>query len=137
MSTVLEDRIVRAAEEVLAAQQYVGFVDVLNRLGWLPVPRIDEWRQGRIDSLEATLQVNPSKIVTALALFRRWAQGHGRSRPRRSTSPAPGTAGRCAAASAGIPESSGRTARTGRRPSCLTPSAVSSLIARAASRTSS
>lgn len=77
MSGGIEQRVVRAGEEILAAQQHVSAVDVLNRLGWLPAPRIDEWRQGRVDCLESTMQVRPEKISAALEVFRRWADGRG------------------------------------------------------------
>lgn len=72
--TALEQRVVRAAEAILADQQYVSAIDVLVRLGWLARPHVDEWRQGRIDCLERTMQVNLHKLTTAMRLLRRWAQ---------------------------------------------------------------
>jgi hypothetical protein len=73
----LQERVERAAEAALAEQQYVSMIDVLLRLGWLPAPRLDEWRQGRADSLEATMQVGPGKVVQAIELFGRWAHERG------------------------------------------------------------
>jgi hypothetical protein len=71
----LEDRVQRAAVDALAAQRYVSAVDVLVRLGWLAPTHVDHWRQGRVDCLERMVQANPSKVVTAMACFRRWADG--------------------------------------------------------------
>src|SRR5882762_9947158 len=69
----LEDRVQRAAEEALAAQQYVSAVDVLVRLGWLAPTHVDHWRQGRVDCLERMVQANLSKVTMAMTYFRRWA----------------------------------------------------------------
>lgn len=77
MSSSIEQRVARAAEEILAAQQHVGAVEVLNWIGWLPAPRIDEWRQGRVECLESTMQVGPAKIPKALQALQRWAEGRG------------------------------------------------------------
>lgn len=74
MSSSIEQRVARAAEEILAAQQHVGAVEVLNWIGWLPAPRIDEWRQGRVECLESTMQVRPEKIPKAL---QQWAEERG------------------------------------------------------------
>lgn len=41
MSKPTEQRVARVADDILAAQQHVGAVDVLNRIGWLPAPRLD------------------------------------------------------------------------------------------------
>lgn len=73
----LAQRVERAAEAALAEQQYASMVDVLLQLGWLPAPRLDEWRQGRADSLEGTMQVGHGKLAAATELFGRWAQERG------------------------------------------------------------
>lgn len=73
----IEQRVSRVADDIFAAQQHVGAVDVLNRIGWLPAPRIDEWRQGRVECLESTMQVRPEKIPKALQALQRWAQERG------------------------------------------------------------
>ena len=73
----LEERVRRAAEDALAAQQFVTAVDVLVRLGWLAPTHVDQWRQGRVDCLERMVQANLSKVTTAMTYFRRWAGGRG------------------------------------------------------------
>src|SRR5713226_6118017 len=69
----LSQRVVRAAEEALSEQSYVAPIDILTRLGWLPPSRLDEWRQGRVLTLEDALQVSPAKLSRAMEVFRRWA----------------------------------------------------------------
>ena len=73
----LEARVVRVAEEALKESQYVAPLDVLVGLRWLHPFRIDEWRQGRLSTLEDEIQVNPSKVSRAMNLFRRWATANG------------------------------------------------------------
>jgi hypothetical protein len=73
----LDQRVFRAAEEVLARNRYVTAIDVLVGLGWLPPARVDEWRQGRVPYLEAAANANLSKISTAMKTFRRWAEDNG------------------------------------------------------------
>ena len=48
----LEARIVTAAEAALAEDKSVSAIDVLERIGWLPRARIQEWQQGRLTYLE-------------------------------------------------------------------------------------
>lgn len=69
----------RAAEAALADKRYVSAVDVLVGLGWLPPPRVDEWRQGRVPVLEHVVTANLSKISTAMRALRRWALQRGLS----------------------------------------------------------
>ena len=57
--------------------KFVSVIDVLQRIGWLPQARVDEWRQGRLPYLEAGIQVNPHNLSTAMDMFRRWAQARG------------------------------------------------------------
>jgi hypothetical protein len=73
----LEDRVITAAEEALADRHFVTAIDVLVGVGWLTTPQIDRWRQGRVDYLERLVTANHSKISTAMATFRRWAQEAG------------------------------------------------------------
>ena len=75
----LDDRVVKAAEEALADRHYVTAIDVLVGIGWLTTPQVDRWRQGRVDYLERQVTGNLSKISTAMATFRRWAQKQGLS----------------------------------------------------------
>jgi hypothetical protein len=69
----LADRIVRAAETALAAQDYVSAVDVLVRIGWLDSGTVNRWRRGQIECLEAAIQTNLARISEAMRLFRAWA----------------------------------------------------------------
>jgi len=73
----LADRVIEAAEASLAAQHYVGTIDVLVGIGWLDAGAVKHWQQGRIDCLEAAVQTNPSRIAEAMTLFRSWATTKG------------------------------------------------------------
>jgi hypothetical protein len=73
----LERRVVAAAEAALAEQGSVGAVDVLVGVGWLPRAQVDQWRQGRLDSLERPIAVNLHKVSAAMAMFQRWATARG------------------------------------------------------------
>src|ERR1700680_2329501 len=57
----LEERVRRAAEAALAEQQYVSAIDVLLGLGWLAPTHLQQWRQGRGESLERVVQGNLSQ----------------------------------------------------------------------------
>ena len=78
-SNRLEERVARAAQAALDEHGFVTAIDVLLTLGWVVPRRVDEWRQGRIPSLEEALQVGPDKISTAIRLFDGWARRHGLS----------------------------------------------------------
>jgi hypothetical protein len=73
----LGDRVVRAAEHTLAAQNYVSPIDVLIELGWLDPGAVKRWRQGQIDCLERVVQVNLPRISEAMRLFQSWAKDKG------------------------------------------------------------
>jgi hypothetical protein len=73
----LERRVVDAAEAALAQQSYVSAIDVLLGLGWLAPSHLDRWRQGRVDDLERTMQVDLQKIRLAVEALRRWAEDCG------------------------------------------------------------
>jgi hypothetical protein len=73
----LADRIARAAEASLAAQNYVSSVDVLVGIGWLDPGAVKRWRQGQVDYLERVVQTNLSRISEAMKLFRSWATAKG------------------------------------------------------------
>jgi hypothetical protein len=75
----LQARVARSAEAVLAEQQFVSAIDIFIGLGWLAPRQVDQWRQGRIDSLERATQAGLDKIESALAAFRRWAETAGLS----------------------------------------------------------
>ncbi|MGA2307894.1 MAG: DUF2293 domain-containing protein [Acidimicrobiales bacterium] len=55
----------------------VTAIDVLIGVGWLTTPQVDRWHQGRVDYLERLVTANLSKISTAMAAFRQWAQKEG------------------------------------------------------------
>jgi hypothetical protein len=76
-SEELRKRVIRAAEAALAEQNYVAPVDVLVGMGWLARTRVDEWRQGRVGSLESVVQANLTKISRAMYLFRQWTTDNG------------------------------------------------------------
>jgi hypothetical protein len=73
----LEQRVRRASEAALAEKRFVSAIDVLLGLGWLAPSHVDQWRQGRVESLERVVQANLSKITAAMAAFRRWARDRG------------------------------------------------------------
>jgi hypothetical protein len=73
----LADRVVEAAEEALAGQDYASLLDVLVGIRWLDPGAADRWRQGRVDCLEDAVQANPSRISEAIELFRSWAARKG------------------------------------------------------------
>ncbi|MEW2353908.1 DUF2293 domain-containing protein [Spirillospora sp. NPDC029432] len=81
MSEVHDTRLGRRVTEAAALQlkrsHAVSAIEVFQRIGWLAAPRVDEWRQGRIDPLEAALTVRPDKIETALRALRAWAEAEG------------------------------------------------------------
>jgi hypothetical protein len=73
----LADRVVKAAEMSLAAQNYVAPIDVLLGIGWLAPSTAREWRQGRLDFLERKVQASLGRISEAMELFRSWAREKG------------------------------------------------------------
>jgi hypothetical protein len=77
MTDKLERRVAEAAEAALAERGFVTAVDVLVSIGWLAPARVDEWREGRVEYLERTVQVNLTKITAAMKSFRAWARERG------------------------------------------------------------
>src|SRR5260370_23216049 len=75
----LADRVVKAAETALAAQDYVSPIDVLVGIGWLDGSTMEHGRRGQIDCLEGGMQVNLPRILEALKLFQSWATRKGLS----------------------------------------------------------
>src|SRR5262245_428252 len=73
----LQQRVERAAEAALAKQKHVSPIDVLVGIRWLPQSVLDQWRQGRLPSLERGIEVNLHKLSTAMHLFRSWATRRG------------------------------------------------------------
>src|SRR5260370_36420320 len=77
--TPLADRVAKAAEAALAAQDYVSPIDVLFRIGWLDASIEERWRRGQVDCLEGAVQVNPQRMSEVLKLLQSWANGRGLS----------------------------------------------------------
>jgi hypothetical protein len=73
----LADRVVKAAEAALAAQNYATSLDVLIGIGWLDPGSLKRWRQGQVHCLERAVQTNLSRICEAMKLFRSWASAKG------------------------------------------------------------
>ncbi len=69
----IEPRVVGAAEATLADKGWVAPIDILLALGWLAPARVDEWRQGRVTSLERVTQANLHKLSEAMHILRSWA----------------------------------------------------------------
>jgi hypothetical protein len=75
----LADRVIKAAEDALAARHYVAPVDVLVGIRWLDGGTVKRWQQGQIEYLERAVQTNLSRISEAMKLFRSWATAKGLS----------------------------------------------------------
>ncbi len=73
----LADRVIKAAQASLAAQDYVSPIDVLLGIGWLDPNTEKRWRLGQIDCIEDVLQTNPARVAEAMELLRSWAAGQG------------------------------------------------------------
>jgi hypothetical protein len=71
----LADRVVKAAEEALAAQDHVSLLDVFLGIGWLAPGAPKRWQLGQIDCLEAAIQAKTERVAEAMTLFRAWATG--------------------------------------------------------------
>lgn len=73
----LAERVARAAEAALAAQNHVSPIDVMLGMGWLTPTTVKDWRLGRTDCLERAVQANLSRLSEAMGLFRSWAAAKG------------------------------------------------------------
>jgi hypothetical protein len=73
----LADRVSRAAEAALAAQDFVSPIDVLVGIGWLDPGAVERWRRGQTDCLEHDVQ--SPRVSEALTLLRLWATAKGLS----------------------------------------------------------
>ena len=73
----LEQRVARVAEAALAERRFVTAIDVLVGLGWLAPSQVQQWRLGRVESLERVVQANLRKVAVAMGAFRHWAQLQG------------------------------------------------------------
>jgi hypothetical protein len=75
----LVERVTKAAEASLAAQDYVSPIDVLVGIGWLDPGAAERWWRGQVDYLESMIQTNLPRISESLEIFRSWATGRGLS----------------------------------------------------------
>ena len=57
----LEQRVVTAAEEILARQKSVSALEMLSHIGWLPWNVVEHWQRGRIPDLSTALTMKPEK----------------------------------------------------------------------------
>jgi len=73
----LTERVSRAAEAALAAQDFVSPIDVLIGIGWLDPGAVERWRRGQTDCLEHDVQ--SPRVAEALALLGSWATVRGLS----------------------------------------------------------
>lgn len=87
----LKGRVEGAAEGALRRQSHVSPIDVLVGIGWLPQSTLDQWRQGRLPSLERGIEVGPGRLGAAMRLLRDWAVRRVRrlDEPDRSPARAP------------------------------------------------
>jgi hypothetical protein len=69
----LADRVITAAEAVLADRKYVSPIDVLVGIQWLDPGAVKRWQQGQVDYLERVIQTKLPRISEAMKLFRSWA----------------------------------------------------------------
>jgi len=66
----LYPRIVRAVADILAGGKVVAPVDVLVRMGLLEPARLEDWRFGRVASLEQVISANLSRLSRLLRILR-------------------------------------------------------------------
>ncbi|MCW5977985.1 MAG: DUF2293 domain-containing protein [Bryobacteraceae bacterium] len=76
-SEEIESRVIRAAEEALARQQFVSAIDILTGARLLAPVHVESWRRGRIDYLESVIQGSLAKISRAMEAFQGWAREKG------------------------------------------------------------
>jgi hypothetical protein len=73
----LTDRVARAAQTALAAQDYVSLIDVVLGMGWTDGESVKRWQQGQIDCLETVIQTKPGRLAEAMTLLADWAAQKG------------------------------------------------------------
>ncbi|MFC0549875.1 DUF2293 domain-containing protein [Planotetraspora thailandica] len=79
MRSKLGDRVEKAARVALATRKHVTVIDVLTGLRWVQGRHVDQWRQGRADSLERLAAVDAARMTEAVACLREWAEACGLS----------------------------------------------------------
>jgi hypothetical protein len=73
-SARLKRRVIRAAEDALAEQQYVSLIDIVCRLGWIHPVNVEAWRRARLTDLESLLPVPAERMVHAGEQLAEWAR---------------------------------------------------------------
>jgi hypothetical protein len=73
----LQERVVSAAEVMLADARSVAPLDVLGAMGWLTQNHIDHWRQGRTPDLPPLVALRREKLDAAMDALSGWAQERG------------------------------------------------------------
>jgi hypothetical protein len=73
----IEQRVLQAAEQILAHQQYVSAIDILIHMKLFQPVHVQDWKKGRIPFLERVIQGNLSKITHTMKCFRSWANKKG------------------------------------------------------------
>ncbi|HEX6522390.1 MAG TPA: DUF2293 domain-containing protein [Streptosporangiaceae bacterium] len=73
----MRSRVEAAAADALERQKFVSPVDVCIGLGWLHSRHLDNWRQGRVDSLESFLPVQSDRVAEITEHLERWARDKG------------------------------------------------------------
>lgn len=76
----LGPRVAAAAERTLAMRKCVTPLDVCVAIGWLSSAQADNWRQGRVASLEEVLPVDAARLADMLGCLESWAAGKGLQR---------------------------------------------------------
>lgn len=82
LDSQFDERVVRAAEAVLAERHYVTLVDLLMSLGFLAPSAYDRWRLGREPYLEPLLHVGAAKLARTKDMFQTWAEKRQLKRER-------------------------------------------------------
>jgi hypothetical protein len=73
----LERRVIAAAEEALARQQYVSPLDIMLDLRWLHPVNVDPWRRGRLNVLQEVATVPTRRLAEAIEILGQWAADRG------------------------------------------------------------
>jgi hypothetical protein len=73
----LKGRVEEAAERALAEQSSVSPIDVCLGMGWVSAVNIENWRQGRVGSVESLLPVQDERLADLALYLRDWAQVKG------------------------------------------------------------
>ncbi len=73
----IQERVLSACEQILRLQHYISLTEVFKTIGILQPFQEDNWRNGKIDSLESVLQGSPEKILEAIKWVDMWVAREG------------------------------------------------------------